>query len=93
MKRIRRDEPADVVEVAPAAPAVAEPPQLQPLADSIAEVAGIAREAFDQMAAASRAITDKANEPAAKPPTIFRCTIAERDTRGRIKSIDIEVKG
>lgn len=92
MKRIRREEPSEPV--APAAqPVAAEPaPQLQPLADSIAEVADVARAAFDQMATASRAITDKAKEPAAKPPTLFRCTITERDTRGRIKAFDLEVK-
>jgi hypothetical protein len=81
MRRFRKPEERPVVE------APAEPNEVVQAIDRSAEVT---QQAAAEMAQATRDLATKLQpQPRAKT---FRCTVIERDEKGRIKSFDIEAK-
>lgn len=83
MKRIRKVE----VEQAPVAPVE---PERNEVAEAIERSAEATRQAAEETAQTMRELAAKM-QPSERPKA-FRCTVVERDEKGRIKSFDIEAR-
>ena len=94
MKLIRKAEP-DIHEAAPEpAPAVAKADPIEAVVATLERVEEANGRALNDLAMVNKAVATALNERTADAPkpTKFRCTVTERDDKGRLKAFVIEVK-
>lgn len=84
MRRFRKPEDVPAVVETPAEP------ERNEVVDAIDRSAEENRQAAAEMAQATRELATKLQPP--PKAKSFRCTVVERDEKGRIKSFDIEAR-